>query len=190
MVVNRTRGDLTKTGTFKMFPVTTAVKNFMPGGLADTEGASYAIWDRVDGLHNEGPDPVNYKRLFKIEQGQSGEKIKVIESNWNIKLTSTISTQVTVGVLVAKAELSLETAFGGSTTESNTNAWYNKETVEETISEEVKLGVDFRIYQPKMGFKELGDVVTGPFVTTTDGPPKQKIEDFWKTFDSPAKQGD
>lgn len=189
LVVNRTTGSLdSKKLSFKPYAVTDAAKSFMPGGLAGTQGRAHAAWEFIGGEDNsEGEDVINYSRLYKFEQGQSKEKIKTIENNWSIKLTSTISTEVSVGALVAKAELSLETAFGGSVTKSNTNAWYSKEAVEEKIAVEIKPGENFRIYQPKAGFKELGDVLAGQYVTTKNGKtPTADINKYFEDFDGAA----
>ncbi|KAA0721532.1 hypothetical protein E1301_Tti022552 [Triplophysa tibetana] len=89
------------------------ILDFLPGGLSLTTGPTVGTWERVRALKNDTNEPISFKESIKRKVGYNKETVTKITHNWNVKLSAKVKVNE-LAMLIANAQLSLDTEYGGS----------------------------------------------------------------------------
>ncbi|KAA0721476.1 hypothetical protein E1301_Tti020706 [Triplophysa tibetana] len=105
------------------------ILDFLPGGLSLTKGPAVGTWERVRALENDTNEPISFKESIKRKVGYNKETVTKITHNWNVKMSAKVRVNE-LAMLIANAQLSLDTEYGGSCMKVEKNNW-NEETEKE-----------------------------------------------------------
>lgn len=165
------------------YPVSDQIKMFIPSGMAHKLGPSITKWEYINGLDNSSSDePTKFQQEVSVTIGSSEERTNEIQSYWQVAVGLTAESGA-MGSLIASAEVSLETKFGGSQTKTKKQSWFSNKTVTTTIEQDIPAHSKFGIYQPVIT-TEHGDLLFSPklFTTTTgEAPPTSLLGEIFES---------
>ncbi|KAM4626539.1 uncharacterized protein O3C94_019585 [Discoglossus pictus] len=116
--------------TFSFHP---SIINFLPGGMALTQGPSYGIWECLKTISNDSETPIVWTNKITKKVGYEKEKMSSIEHNWKVSSTVSVESGGLTG-LIAKAQFSLTAEYGGSSVHTERENWSQATDTEESIS--------------------------------------------------------
>ncbi|KAM4626201.1 uncharacterized protein O3C94_019343 [Discoglossus pictus] len=133
--------------TFSFHP---SVINFLPGGLALTQGPSYGVWECIKTICNDSATPISWSKKITRKVGFDYEKMSSIEHNW--KVSSTVSVKPGgVSALLTKASFSCTAEYGGCSVNTDREKWSEATETEESISITLQPNAKVIIWQYQLG---------------------------------------
>ncbi|KAI4895957.1 hypothetical protein NFI96_007840, partial [Prochilodus magdalenae] len=138
----------TKAETYSIHP---DVLNFLPGGLAETQGPSFAKWELIKTIINDSETPINWEKKITLKVGYTKSKTSSIEHNWKVA----ISTTYTVGDLtlnLARCQFSMTAEYGGQSVNTENESWEEATETVETVNLTLQPRGKMYIWQYKLGF--------------------------------------
>ena len=155
------------------FSVHKSVLNFVPGGVAQTNGRAFGYWDNIKSFTNETDVPVDWERTIKETVGFNRSKMSSIEHNWSIEA----EVQKQSGLLseaICKYQYSLKTQYGGKSVKTEQQDW-NKITER---SESIKLHIPPRstmyVWQYQLGFGQEMNLFSPKLQITNNSKPPEE----------------
>uniref|UniRef100_A0A803K4X0 Uncharacterized LOC116407773 n=1 Tax=Xenopus tropicalis TaxID=8364 RepID=A0A803K4X0_XENTR len=133
--------------TFSFHP---SVINFLPGGLAITKGPSFGTWECIKTISNDSDTPVTWSKKITKKVGYEKAKMSSIGHNWKISLTTSMETGGLLA-LIAKAQFSLSTEYGGSKVNTESENWTQATEVEESMTITLQPNKSMYIWQYQVG---------------------------------------
>ncbi|XP_031749645.1 uncharacterized protein LOC116407773 isoform X2 [Xenopus tropicalis] len=133
--------------TFSFHP---SVINFLPGGLAITKGPSFGRWECIKTISNDSDTPVTWSKKITKKVGYEKAKMSSIGHNWKISLTTSMETGGLLA-LIAKAQFSLSTEYGGSKVNTESENWTQATEVEESMTITLQPNKSMYIWQYQVG---------------------------------------
>ncbi|XP_057180361.1 uncharacterized protein LOC130547979 [Triplophysa rosa] len=129
------------------------ILHFLPGGLSITTGPAFGRWESVKTLTNDTDAPVQFEKKIMKKVGYKKETMTKITHNWNVKLAGSAK-MTELAMLIAKAQLSLSTEYGGSYMKTENESWNEETEEEEHISLELQPYSNVYLWQYSLGLGE------------------------------------
>ncbi|XP_015219432.1 uncharacterized protein [Lepisosteus oculatus] len=126
------------------------VINFLPGGLAVTQGSAFGKWENIKSIDNPSSSVLNWEKKITKKVGFTREKMSSIEHNWKISMTATYQSGDLTAAF-AKYQFSLGAEYGGVKVDTDKEQWSEATDVEETMKIEIKPGQSIYIWQYNLG---------------------------------------
>jgi hypothetical protein len=165
LVVKRTTAISTLNKvTFRNFTVPDSVSSFMPGGLVKGKGKPTIIWEEISYTPNLTDIDIHFEKTITTKSGVTKEVVDTVESHWNIHT----KTKISIGVLIAKAESTMDTDIGGSQSHKESNIWNLETTVQTTIRCVIAPGMKWGLYRARISLPNLGEVYADEVLVPTD----------------------
>ncbi|XP_072518490.1 uncharacterized protein [Salminus brasiliensis] len=134
--------------TFSMHP---DVLNFLPGGLAETQGPAFGKWDLVKTITNDSDTPIAWEKRITRKVGYTKAKLSSIEHNWKLAMTTTYQSGVLTEA-IAKFQFSLTAEYGGKSVNTENESWEEATEVEEKMNLTLEPNKKMHVWQYKLGF--------------------------------------
>ncbi|XP_075465660.1 uncharacterized protein LOC142499731 [Ascaphus truei] len=127
-----------------------SVINFLPGGLALTQGPSYGVWECIKTISNDSDTPVTWTKKITKKVGYEKEKMSSIENNWKVSATVSAETGA-LAATIAKTQFSVTTEFGGCSVNTERENWTQATEVEESFTLTLQPNKKMHIWQYQLG---------------------------------------
>jgi len=127
------------------------VVNFLPGGIAETNGKAFGYWQLLKSFNNDSHTEVHWERTIKKTVGFHKSEMSSIEQDWNIHLGASYNS----GALTAafcKYQFSLDAEYGGKKVNTTSQDWNETTEVSEKLSLNIKAGEAAYVWQYQMGY--------------------------------------
>ncbi|XP_022532108.2 uncharacterized protein LOC111193922 [Astyanax mexicanus] len=127
------------------------VLNFLPGGLAETQGPAFGKWDLIKTITNDSKTPVTWEQRITRKVGYTKSKSSSIEHNWKVSMTTTYQ----AGVLtegISKYQFSLTAEYGGAHVRTENENWEEATEMEEKVTLTMQPNEKVYFWQYKLGF--------------------------------------
>ncbi|XP_072518439.1 uncharacterized protein [Salminus brasiliensis] len=134
--------------TFSIHP---DVLNFLPGGLAETQGPAFGKWDLVKTITNDSDTPIAWEKMITRKVGYTKAKSSSIEHNWKVSLTTTYQAGG-LAEAISKFQFSLTTEYGGKSVNTENESWEEASEVKEKMNLTVHPNKKMHVWQYKLGF--------------------------------------
>lgn len=141
----------------KDFSLHRDIINFLPGGLAITQGKAFGHWQLIKSITNPSSTKLSYTKEVSVKKGFQKEKFSSIEHHWDISLSYTYSTGG-LSAAFAKSQFSMSASYGGSKVDTTTEIWDEASTVKETVTFELLPGKSGYLWQYVLGFKKASKI--------------------------------
>ncbi|KAA0721466.1 hypothetical protein E1301_Tti020358 [Triplophysa tibetana] len=129
------------------------ILDFLPGGLSVTKGPVVGTWEKVTSQNNDTCTPMHFERSVKKKVGYNKETVTKITHNWNVKLSATVKLNK-LAALIANAQVSFETEYGGSFMKVEKKNWNEETEISEDISQDLPPYTHLHIWQYKLSLGE------------------------------------
>jgi len=94
------------------FSIHDSVLNFIPGGVAQTNGKAFGYWENIKSLENNSDVAVDWERTIKETVGFNRSKMSSIEHNWSIELGAKYKSGI-LSTAICKFQFNLKAKYGG-----------------------------------------------------------------------------
>ncbi|KAJ6651865.1 hypothetical protein lerEdw1_015970 [Lerista edwardsae] len=150
------------------------VVNFLPGGLAITQGPSFGKWEVLKTISNESMSPIVWNKTITRKVGYEEHKMKTIVKNWEIRLSAIFGTGTLIGSL-AKVQFSLSGKYGGKQVSTEEEEWSEATEVEESINVTLEPCEKICIWQYILGLGQEPALFCRSMTFTSDSNPPRDI---------------
>lgn len=144
-----------------------SVLNFIPGGLAQTEGKAFGYWQNIKSFANNTDVPVNWERTIKKTVGFNRSEMSSIEHNWSIHLGAEYQSGI-LSEAICKYQFSVKAQYGGKSINSEQQQWSNLIEESETLSLQIPPHSEIYIWQYQMGFGQEKPNLFSPNLEITE----------------------
>lgn len=141
--------DLTKEKCLNVCSLHPDVVNFLPGGLAITQGPAIGRWKLVKTMDNNSETSVKWRQKILKRVGYNKEAMKEITHNWKIGASASLESGDLAG-LIAKVQFSLSAEYGGSHVSTVKENWENATEVEEEVEVELQPNKSLHLWQYRL----------------------------------------
>lgn len=152
------------------FSVHESVLNFIPGGIAQTDGKAFGYWHNIKSFANETDVTVDWKRTITKTVGFTRSEMSSIEHNWSIEAGA----QYQSGLLseaISKYQFSLKVQYGGKSVNTEQQQWSNITEESETLNLHIPPRSEVYIWQYQMGFGQKKNLFSPNLEITEDSKP-------------------
>ncbi|KAG7323157.1 hypothetical protein KOW79_012859 [Hemibagrus wyckioides] len=127
------------------------VLNFLPGGLAITQGPAFGKWELIKTISNDSETPLHWQKKITQKVGYTKSKSSSIEHNWKISMSTTYQSGIlTEGI--SKYQFSLSAEYGGQSVNTEEESWEEATETEESLDLTLQPHTKMFIWQYKLGF--------------------------------------
>ncbi|KAL6461988.1 hypothetical protein MHYP_G00301330 [Metynnis hypsauchen] len=109
------------------------VLNFLPGGLAETQGPAFGKWDLIKTIANDSETPIKWDKEITRKVGYTKSKTSSIEHNWKVAMSATFSAG-TLTEAIVKFQFSVSAEYGGKSVKTDNESWQEANETEESVS--------------------------------------------------------
>ncbi|XP_017579681.1 uncharacterized protein LOC108443483 [Pygocentrus nattereri] len=138
----------TDANTYSIHP---DVLNFLPGGLAETQGPAFGKWELIKTIANDSETPINWEKKITRKVGYTKSKTSSIEHNWKVAMSATYSAG-TLTESIAKFQFSVSAEYGGQSVNTDNESWEEATEMEESVSLALQPHSKMYVWQYKLGF--------------------------------------
>ncbi|CAB4004378.1 Hypothetical predicted protein [Paramuricea clavata] len=116
----------------KLYSMHRSVVDFLPGGLAITQGSTFAKWEQIKSIANDSDVEVHWSKEISHLKGVKRSELSTIEHNWKIQPTVSGSAGNLAGAF-ARAQFALQLEYGGKKVNTKNESWEDVKEVKEKI---------------------------------------------------------
>ncbi|KAI4894006.1 hypothetical protein NFI96_007705, partial [Prochilodus magdalenae] len=140
----------TDAATFSIHP---DVLNFLPGGLAETQGPAFGKWELIKTIFNDSETPIEWNKKITRKVGYTKSKSSSLEHNWKVAISATYEPGDLIKLL-SKFQFSMSAEYGGSSVNTENESWEEATEVEESVNLTLQAQAKLYVWQYKLGFGE------------------------------------
>ncbi|XP_038226384.1 uncharacterized protein LOC119842395 isoform X2 [Dermochelys coriacea] len=126
------------------------VVNFLPGGLAITQGSAFGTWEAIKTISNDSNTPITWNKKITRKVGYAKEKMSSIEHNWSVSISASYQSGALTEA-IAKYQFSLTTQYGGKSINTEKENWSEATDVEESVNLTLQPKEKIYIWQYQLG---------------------------------------
>jgi len=172
-------GEWGPTYTYNYNPVTTGARtgntismdvvNFLPGGVAQSNGKSYGNWQLLKSQANDLDSSYDWTYHIGLQAGFNYSVMSSITNSWNINANASMDSG-TLTKLLCQFQFSLDVQYGGSKTNTTSADWNVLGTIDSTIEKTIQPGEAVYVWQYQMGFADPKTCLFYDNTVVTDDP--------------------
>ena len=160
------------------FSVHKSVLDFIPGGIAQTDGKAFGYWHNIKYLANKTDLTLNYEKIITKTVGFNRSKMSSIEHDWSIKIGANYQSGL-LSEAISKYQFSLKAQYGGKSVNTQQQQWTNITEESETLNLHIPPQSQVYIWQYQMGFGQEKNLFSPNLEITEDSnPPDEPVMYF------------